>query len=166
SGKNCMRVFAREMHLAAVERLDLEVHLRGAAERGELVMHYQPIYELGTGGLAAFEALVRWQHPERGLLGPMSFIPFAESGGLIDEIGNYVLRTACEEASNWTRAVGKASAPAITINLSPRQLLSPDLPERVGSLLAQGDLEPSQVILEITEGALIKDPAAAAAKLQ
>ena len=165
SGKNCVRVFAREMHLAAVERLDLEVHLRGAAERGELVMHYQPIYELRTGRITAFEALVRWQHPERGLLGPMSFIPFAEAGGLIDEIGNHVLRTACEEASSWMRAVGKA-APAITINVSPRQLLGADLPERVESLLQRCGLDPSQVILEITEGALIKDPAAAAEKLQ
>jgi diguanylate cyclase (GGDEF)-like protein/PAS domain S-box-containing protein len=166
SGKNCVRVFASEMHLAAVERLDLEVHLRGAADRGELVMHYQPIYELRTGRIAAFEALVRWQHPERGLLGPMSFIPFAEAGGLIDEIGNHVLLTACEEASRWIRAVGNAAAPAITVNLSPRQLLSVDLPERVGALLQRCRLDPSRVILEITEGALIKDPGAAAAKLQ
>jgi diguanylate cyclase (GGDEF)-like protein/PAS domain S-box-containing protein len=166
SGKNCVRVFAREMHLAAVERLDLEVHLRGAAERGELVMHYQPIYELRTGRITAFEALVRWQHPERGLLGPMSFIPFAEAGGLIDEIGNHVLETACEEASRWMRAFGKASAPAITVNLSPRQLLDAGLPERVAALLRRCELDPSRVILEITEGALIKDPDAAAAKLQ
>ena len=160
-----MRVFAREMHLAAVERLDLEVHLRGAAERGELVMHYQPIYELRTGRIAAFEALVRWQHPERGLLGPMSFIPFAEAGGLIDEIGNHVLLTACEEAGSWFRALGNA-APAISVNVSPRQLLGADLPERVESLLQRCGLDPSQVILEITEGALIKDPDAAAAKLE
>jgi diguanylate cyclase (GGDEF)-like protein len=166
SGKNCMRVFAREMHLAAVERLDLEVHLRGAAERGELVMHYQPIYELHTGRLAAFEALVRWQHPERGLLGPMSFIPFAEAGGLIDEIGNYVLLSACEEASNWVRMVGAVIAPSISVNVSPRQLLDADLPERVDSLLQRCGLAPASVILEITEGALINDPDAATAKLR
>jgi diguanylate cyclase (GGDEF)-like protein/PAS domain S-box-containing protein len=166
NGKNCVRVFEREMHLAAVERLDLEVHLRGAAERGELVMHYQPIYELRTGRIAAFEALVRWMHPERGLLGPMSFIPFAEAGGLIDEIGNFVLLTACEEASRWTDEVGKAAAPAISVNVSPRQLLDADLAERVEGLLQRCGLEPAQLILEITEGALIKDPAAAAAKLR
>ena len=164
-GKNCVRDFAHEMHLAAVERLDLEVHLRGAAERGELVMHYQPIYELRTGRIAAFEALVRWQHPERGLLGPMSFIPFAEAGGLIDEIGHHVLLTACEEAYRWSRLVGEAAAPAITINVSPRQLLDDDLAERVESLMRRCDLDPGRVILEITEGALIKDPDAAAAKL-
>jgi diguanylate cyclase (GGDEF)-like protein len=165
SGKNCVRIFAPEMHLAAVERLDLEVHLRGAAERGELVMYYQPIYELRTGRLAAFEALVRWQHPERGLLGPMSFIPFAEAGGLIDEIGNHVLLSACEEASRWVRMVGEAAAPSITVNVSPRQLLDADLPERVDSLLQRSGLDPARVILEITEGALIKDPDAATAKL-
>jgi diguanylate cyclase (GGDEF)-like protein/PAS domain S-box-containing protein len=165
-GKNRLRVFASEMHLAAVERLDLEVHLRGAAERGELVMHYQPIYELRTGRIAAFEALVRWQHPERGLLGPMSFIPFAEAGGLIDEIGNHVLLTACEEAGRWTSAVGDAKAPAISVNVSPRQLLDADLPERVESLVHRCGLDPKRLILEITEGALIKDPEAAAAKLQ
>ena len=165
SGKNCVRVFAREMHMAAVERLDLEVHLRGAAERGELVMHYQPISELRTGRIAAFEALVRWQHPERGLLGPMSFIPFAEAGGLIDEIGNHVLLTACEEAARWVRSFGTA-APAISVNVSPRQLLGPDLPDLVASLLDRCGLDPSGLILEITEGALIKDPEAAAAKLQ
>jgi EAL domain-containing protein (putative c-di-GMP-specific phosphodiesterase class I) len=154
------------MHLAAVERLDLEVHLRGAADRGELVMHYQPIYELRTHRIAGFEALVRWQHPERGLLGPMSFIPFAEAGGLIDEIGNHVLLTACEEASRWSRALRGARAPAITVNVSPRQLLDADLPERVAALLDRCGLDPARLILEITEGALIKDPDAAAAKLE
>ncbi len=165
SGKNCVRRFEHAMHLAAVERLDLEVHLRGAAERGELVMHYQPIYELRTHRIAGFEALVRWQHPERGLLGPMSFIPFAEAGGLIDEIGNHVLLTACEEASGWSRALRGAAAPAISVNVSPRQLLDADLPERVAALLDRCGLDPARLILEITEGALIKDPDAAAAKL-
>jgi diguanylate cyclase (GGDEF)-like protein/PAS domain S-box-containing protein len=166
SGKNCVRVYASEMHLAAVERLDLEVHLRGAADRGELVMHYQPIYELRTGRVAAFEALVRWEHPERGLLPPMSFIPFAEAGGLIDEIGNHVLSTACQEASRWSYEVRSAIAPAITVNVSPRQLLDADLPQRVDALLHRCGLDPRRLILEITEGALIKDPAAAAAKLR
>jgi diguanylate cyclase (GGDEF)-like protein/PAS domain S-box-containing protein len=166
NGKNCVRKFERAMHQAAVERLDLEVHLRGAAERGELVLHYQPIYELRTRRIIAFESLVRWQHPERGLLGPMSFIPFAEAGGLIDEIGNHVLLTACEEAGRWSRVVGDAAAPAISVNVSPRQLLDADLSERVESLLDRCGLEPSRLILEITEGALIKDPDAAATKLK
>ena len=165
-GKNCARVFAHEMHLAAVERLDLEAHLRGAAERGELIVHYQPIYELQSGRITAFEALVRWQHPERGPLGPLSFIPFAEEAGLIDEIGQHVLVTACEEAARWIDAVGRASAPSISVNVAPRQLLDPRLPDRVESLLDRCGLEPPRLILEITEGALMKDPAAATVGLR
>jgi len=160
-GKNCARVFAHEMHLAAIERLDLEAHLRGAAQRGELIVHYQPIYELQSGRIAACEALVRWQHPERGPLGPLSFIPFAEEAGLIDEIGQHVLETACEEATRWSKTVGAAYAPSVTVNVAPRQLLDAELPDRVESLLARCGLEPHRLILEITEGALMKDPVAA-----
>ena len=160
-GKNCCRVFAREMHLAAVERLDLEAHLRGAAERDELMVHYQPIYELQSGRITALEALVRWHHPERGLLSPLSFIPFAEETGLIDEIGRHVLVTACEQATRWKNLVGSATAPAVSVNVAPRQLLDPRLPDRVESLLEECRLDPPSLILEITEGALMKDPAAA-----
>jgi diguanylate cyclase (GGDEF)-like protein/PAS domain S-box-containing protein len=161
AGKNCSRVYATEMHQAAIERLDLEAHLRGAAKRGELVVHYQPIYELQSGRITALEALVRWQHPERGPLGPLSFIPFAEEAGLIEEIGEHVLETACEEARHWARLVPAHLAPAVSVNVSPRQLLDPKLPDRVESLLSRCDLQPSRLILEITEGALMKDPAAA-----
>jgi PAS domain S-box/diguanylate cyclase (GGDEF) domain len=164
NGKNCTRVYAPGMHGAAVERLDLETHLRGAAERGELVVNYQPIYELRTQQITAFEALVRWQHPDRGLLPPVAFIPFAETGGLIDEIGNHVLLTACREAERWSHASG-TTPPSVSVNLSPRQLLDADLPARVEALLNQCGLDPTRLILEITENALIKDPAAAAAKL-
>jgi len=165
-GKNCCRVFAREMHLAAVERLDLEAHLRGAAERDELIVHYQPIYELQSGRITAFEALVRWHHPERGLLSPLSFIPFAEETGLIDEIGRHVLVTACRQAARWPTVVGHDAAPAVTVNVAPRQLLDPRLPDRVESLLEQCRLDPPRLILEITEGALMKDPVAATAGLR
>ncbi len=161
AGKNCYRVFADDMHLAAVERLDLETHLRGAASRGELVIHYQPIYELTTGRVAAMEALVRWNHPERGLLGPLAFIPFAEEGGLIDEIGRFVLASACETAFSWIRSVGAPNAPAVSVNLSPRQLLDPTLPDRVELLLYRCGLPPAMLILEITESALMADPDAA-----
>ena len=166
AGKNCYRIFADEMHAAAVERLDLETHLRGAADREELVVHYQPILELGTGRVHAMEALVRWAHPTRGLLGPMSFIPFAEEGGLIEEIGNHVLVTACEEAVRWQRSVGADFAPAVSVNLSPRQLGDLALPDRVELLLHRSGLHPAQLILEITESALMKDPTAATESLE
>jgi diguanylate cyclase (GGDEF)-like protein/PAS domain S-box-containing protein len=166
AGKNCARVFADEMHAAAVERLDLETHLRGAADRGELVLHYQPIVELATGRISAMEALVRWRHPDRGLLGPLSFIPFAEEGGLIDEIGNHVLSTACSEASRWAELVGSDVAPAVSVNLSPRQLGDVMLPDRVAAVLRHSAVSPDRLILEITEGALMKDPRAATDSLE
>jgi len=164
AGKSCYRVFAEEMHLAAVERLDLETHLRGAAGRGELLVDYQPIRDLRTGAVVAMEALVRWNHPERGLLGPTSFIPFAEQGGLIDEIGEHVLSLACGEARAWSGLAGEA-APSVTVNLSPRQLLDPGLPDRVEQLLTGCGLEPQRLVLEITESALMEDPPRAVASL-
>ena len=166
AGKNCSRTFAAEMHDAALERLDLETRLRGAADRGELVVHYQPIVELATGRITAMEALVRWRHPERGLLGPLSFIPFAEEGGLIDEIGNHVLGSACAEAAGWSSLVGRDLAPAISVNLSPRQLGDLHFPDRVAAVLRHSGLESDQLILEITEGALMKDPRAATDSLE
>jgi EAL domain-containing protein (putative c-di-GMP-specific phosphodiesterase class I) len=125
------------------------------------MVHYQPIYELQSGRITALEALVRWQHPERGPLGPISFIPFAEETGLIDEIGQHVLVTACEEAARWINEVGAEIAPSVSVNVAPRQLLDPRLPDRVESLLDRCRLDPPRLILEITEGALMKDPAAA-----
>jgi diguanylate cyclase (GGDEF)-like protein/PAS domain S-box-containing protein len=164
-GKNCARVFAREMHRAAVERLDFEAHLRGAAERGELVVHYQPIYDLRNRRVTALEALVRWHHPERGPLAPLAFIPFAEETGLIDEIGQHVLVAACEEARRWRSDFG-SGAPAVSVNVAPRQLLDPRLPDRVEALLDRSSLPPDRLVLEITEGALMKDPAAASVGLE
>jgi len=164
-GKNCARVFAREMHRAALERLDFEAHLRGAAERGELVVHYQPIYELRSRRVTALEALVRWHHPERGPLAPLAFIPFAEETGLIDEIGQHVLVAACAEARRWSIEFG-GTAPAVSVNVAPRQLLDPRLPDRVEALLRQCGLDADRLILEITEGALMKDPESAGVGLQ
>src|SRR4029079_18164043 len=108
----------------------------------------------------------RWQHPERGPLGPLSFIPFAEEAGLIDEIGEHVLETACQEARRWSCDVPGTHAPAVSVNVSPRQLPDPRLPDRVESLLDRCQLEPHRLILEINEGALMKDPAAATVGLQ
>lgn len=165
-GKRCVRTFAPAMHHAALERLEAEAALRGAAERGELVVHYQPIFDLWSGRIEGFEALVRWQHPTRGLLAPGAFIPFAEQTGLIDEIGRYVLQTACTEAASWlTDGVGY-DAPAISVNLAPRQLLDPRLPTSIRATLELVDLAPERLILEITEGALMADPVRAIASLE
>ena len=155
-GKRCYRVFLSEMHDAAVERLDVEVNLRGAAQRGELVVHYQPIYTTGSKRVSAVEALVRWQHPERGLLGPGSFIPLAEASGRIDEIGNHVLDESLRQARRWEIALG-ADTPAVAVNLSPHQLLDRRLPERVKAHLEHNGVRPDRLILEITENALMPD---------
>jgi diguanylate cyclase (GGDEF)-like protein/PAS domain S-box-containing protein len=164
-GKNCYRVFADEMHAAALERLDLAARLRGAVDRGELVVHYQPIVELSTGRIAAMEALVHWAHPERGLLGPTSFVPFAEEGGLIDGIGHHVMEVACAAAANWAERV-EGDPPAVSVNISARALLDPQLPERVEALLHRTGLRAELLILEVTQDALVRDPDAARTGLE
>ena len=165
SGKNCRRVFSPEMHASAVDRLDLEACIRVAIRSGQFEMHYQPIYELRSGRIPAVEALARWNHPERGILYPDSFIPFAEQNGLIDDLGDQLLETACEEAGRWAVSLGPA-APAIAVNLAPRQLHNPSLGARITSLLKRNGLRPAALILEITESALMTDPDRAGTTLQ
>ena len=164
-GKGCHRVYASEMHAVAVARLETEANLRRAVRERELVVHYQPVWHISTGGIEAFEALVRWQHPERGLLGPDQFIPFAEQSGLIDLIGEYVLATACQEIASWAGEFGAHTLPRMSVNLSPRQLLDRGLPDRVRAILARNELRPEQLILEVTESALMNDPQMATASL-
>ncbi|MDQ2677491.1 MAG: EAL domain-containing protein [Actinomycetota bacterium] len=166
AGKSCYRVFAPEMHRAAMERLDLESHLPGAADRGELELHYQPVVELATGRIRALEALLRWNHPERGRLGPLAFIPFAEEGGLISEIGLHVLARACSDAVSWSELRPDGDAPSVSVNISPRQLADVSLPDLVAAALEHSGLPAERLILEITEGALMTDPAAATTSLE
>jgi diguanylate cyclase (GGDEF)-like protein/PAS domain S-box-containing protein len=165
NGKNCVRVFAREMHDATMRRLDLDARLRDAVGRNEFILHYQPIVELGTGCCRGFEALVRWQHPDGDLLLPATFIPFAEESGLIAEIGDQVLAIACEQLAQWT-SISHGLPPTMSVNVSPRQLLDKHLPSRVESTLAAHGLDPAYLTLEITESALIRDPELAAGRLK
>ena len=164
-GKSCFREYVSEMHHAAVERLELEGDLRGAPERGEFAVHYQPIYQTGSEQVIAVEALARWQHPERGLLEPGSFIPLAEATGLIDEIGDHVLDAALRQAWRWEAALGQQT-PAVTVNLSPHQLRDRSLPERLMAQLVRSSVRPELLILEITENALMADPDTAAVNLR
>jgi diguanylate cyclase (GGDEF)-like protein/PAS domain S-box-containing protein len=164
-GKNCRRVFEPALHTSAVDRLDFETRIRLAIRRGEFELHYQPIYELRTGRIPVVEALARWNHPERGILSPDAFIPFAEQNGIIDDLGDQLLETACEQASQWATLLGPF-APAIAVNLSPPQLHRPGLNERIASLLHRNGLQPAALILEITEGALMTDPDRASTTLQ
>jgi predicted signal transduction protein with EAL and GGDEF domain len=164
-GKNCRRVFEPALHASAVDRLDLETRIRTAIRSGEFELHYQPIFELRSGRIPVVEALARWNHPERGILSPDAFIPFAEQNGLIDGLGDQLLETACEQAGRWATSLGPF-APAIAVNLSPPQLHRPGLHERIASLLHRNGLQPAALILEITEGALMTDPDRASTTLQ
>jgi diguanylate cyclase (GGDEF)-like protein/PAS domain S-box-containing protein len=163
-GKARCEVFDASMRERAVERLDLEGGLRHALERGELRVLYQPQVELATGRIVGAEALLRWHHPERGLVVPPLFIPIAEQTGLIVPIGAWVLEEACRQAAIWSQESG--SQLTMSVNVSPRQLASPEFAGVVGGALATTGLDPSLLCLEITESAVMADPAAATAVLE
>jgi len=160
-GKNRHRAYAPSMFHAAIERLETEASLRGAAARGELIVHYQPIVDSHSHATQGFEALVRWQHPERGLLAPGAFIEIAEQVGLIDEIGRHVLEVACAEAAGWAPLRPGSAAPSISVNLSPPQLVDPRFPDQLDEILRSSGLPADRLGLELTEGALMADPLAA-----
>jgi diguanylate cyclase (GGDEF)-like protein/PAS domain S-box-containing protein len=139
--------------------------LRRAIERDELRVHYQPIVEMTTGTVGAFEALVRWQHPERGLLGPNEFVGVAEETGLIVSIGDWVLRRACRQARAWRDRFPGGPETAMCVNLSARQVTDPDLVDRVHAALTEAQLPPGALVLEITESALLETADGAVAKI-
>jgi len=158
-GRGRFEVFDRAMRLRTVARLSLENDLRRALERGELRIAYQPIVSLHDRSIVSVEALLRWQHPERGLVRPDEFIPVAEESGLIDPIGRWVLEAACMQAAEWHAARPDARPVGISVNLSMRQLTGRDLEATVAAALALTGIEPSTVCLEITESVLLEEPA-------
>jgi diguanylate cyclase (GGDEF)-like protein/PAS domain S-box-containing protein len=155
-GKGCLEAFEDGMREAIVERVALKTDLRRALEAGEFVPYYQSVVSLSTGRLVGAEALVRWLHPERGVLPPAAFIELAEESGLIVDIGIAILRRACADAVTWPSPVG------ISVNLSARQLQHEGLVDDVVRVLAETGLAPSRLTLEITESVLVADPVAAA----
>ncbi|MBE2315148.1 EAL domain-containing protein [Solirubrobacter sp. CPCC 204708] len=163
-GKARLEVFDRSLRTRAVERLELEAGLREAILDGQLELHYQSEIRLGDGALYGMEALLRWDHPEHGMISPARFIPVAEQSGLIVPIGAWVLQTACEQAAAW-RAAGHTGF-VMAVNLSPRQLSSPSLARVVDDALRNSGLPAHALCLEITESAIMEDPEAAQAVLQ
>ena len=163
-GKARCEVFDESMRQRSVERLDLEGGLRHALERGELVVVYQPQVELETGRIVGAEALLRWNHPQRGVIVPPVFIPIAEQTGLIIPIGEFVVSEACRQAATWARERGRELS--ISVNVSPRQLASEQFASAVGAALASSGLKPELLCLEITESAVMADPEAATAILE
>ncbi len=163
AGKNCYRFYSRAMDQAVERRVHMEQELRGAWERGELSLAYQPIFRVADRRIVGAEALLRWHHPEMGAVAPSVFIDVAEQSGLIESIGPRVLRAACAAAANW--GGGSEEPPFVAVNVSPRQLRSGDLPEEVASCLRDTGLPASRLHLELTETAVIGDEAHASALL-
>jgi diguanylate cyclase (GGDEF)-like protein/PAS domain S-box-containing protein len=165
-GKGRYEVFDAKMRASVMARLQLETDLRHALERREFRNYYQPIVNLASGEIAGFEALLRWQHPTRGLLGPIEFIGVVEETGLIRELGWWNLSEACRQIGEW-RAASPANANLIiSVNLSAKQFLQPNLVADIANLLREIKLPPDALKLEITESTVMKDPSGAVEMLQ
>ena len=158
-GRRTFRLFEPEMNIQALARRSLEADLRGALDRGEFELHYQPFINVLSNQVTGFEALIRWNHRDKGLIPPADFIPLAEETGLINPIGDWVLRQACMDAADWPAGL------QIAVNLSPVQLRNRALPRLVILALAAARLDPKRLELEITETALLKDDEALLASL-
>ena len=148
-GRDSFQLYAPAMNARALEKLALENMLRKALAQQELVVYYQPVIDLRDGTVSGFEALIRWAHPELGLLSPAHFISTAEVSGLIVPIGEWVLRTACKQTRQWQKRTGRPLK--ISVNLSARQFQQPDLTARIKDVLQDSSLDPKSLQLEITE---------------
>jgi EAL domain-containing protein (putative c-di-GMP-specific phosphodiesterase class I) len=156
SGGNDVAVFTPDLDLNTDLRNDIELHLRGGIERGALVVYYLPEVDLRSGELLAVEALVRWQHPTRGLLLPGTFIPIAESCNLAAELGRLVLRSACGHLRRW-RSEGLAADLVMRVNVSPVQLVGLGFADSVSATISEYGIDAASLCLEITESLVVKD---------
>lgn len=157
SGRGGIEVFDDRMRSRADERRDIDRGLRGALSRGELRVHYQPLVRFDQSHVIGFEALVRWQHPKRGLLAPDAFLDVADASGLVVPIGAWVLREACGQAARWATESMHDEPLAVAVNVAGRQLV-PDFVHTVEDALARSGLAPESLVLEVTERALANDP--------
>jgi diguanylate cyclase (GGDEF)-like protein/PAS domain S-box-containing protein len=153
-GRGRYEIFHPRMHTSAVALLEMETDLRRSLERQELRLHYQPIVSLRTNRLVGFEALIRWQHPQQGLIPPVKFVPIAEETGLIAPIGNWILREACTQMRQWQKQFPDWPALTVNVNLSSKQF-TPHLVDQVHQILQETELEAQYLKLEITESALM-----------
>jgi diguanylate cyclase (GGDEF)-like protein len=158
SGGGRYEMFDREMQARAVARLRMETDLRAAVERREFEIYYQPLVSLESGRITEFEALLRWNHPERGMVAPLDFIPLAEETGLITPIGTWVLATACRQTYEWQQRFPRAEPLALSVNLSVKQFAQPHFVRHVSDTVRASGLDPSCLKLEITESIAIDDP--------
>ncbi|MGH7131040.1 MAG: putative bifunctional diguanylate cyclase/phosphodiesterase, partial [Phycisphaerales bacterium] len=158
AGKARYVIFDQRMHAELRERLEFETELAGVVERKQLVLHYQPIVCTATGDLRGFEALVRWNHPTRGMIPPASFIHVAEDTGAIVPIGAWVLEEACRQLSIWNQQHPHRRDLFMSVNVSARQLTSPSIVGQVEKAMRDRHIGPGQLTIEVTESAIIKDP--------
>ena len=166
AGKARYVFFDQKMHEDNLSRIKMENDLRGALERGELQLHYQPICSLATRALVGFEALVRWNHPQRGMVAPTEFIPLCEDTGLIVPIGEQVLLQGCRQLADWQKRIPAADSITVSMNFSAKQLMVPGIFERVRQIITESGVNPQSVILEITETAMIQNAAVAIPVMQ
>jgi diguanylate cyclase (GGDEF)-like protein len=164
-GKGRYELFKPSMHAAVLERMELKAELQRAVDHGEFAVHYQPLVYLDDGEVAGVEALVRWQHPQRGLVTPKEFIALAEDTGLIVPLGSWVLEQACIQASEWQRRYPRSVPLTVNVNLSARQVQQQDLLDTVTQALAASNLSADSLVLEITESVLVHDTKATIQKL-
>jgi EAL domain-containing protein (putative c-di-GMP-specific phosphodiesterase class I) len=153
-------LFDPEMHADAIRRIEVESELRTALEENQFVLHYQPTIDLQTGRLTGVEALVRWQHPRRGIVPPLEFIHLAEESGLIVPLGQWAIQEACRQVRIWQKEIPANEPIALNVNLSARQLRHPNIVRDIADALDDSGLLPSRLILEITESVLMIDTTA------
>jgi diguanylate cyclase (GGDEF)-like protein len=158
AGKAGYMLFDSKMHEEAIRRLQLENDLRKAVDERQLLLHYQPIVSLATGLPVGFEALVRWHHPERGMISPAEFIPVAEEIGVIVPLGFWVLEEACRQLAEWRTAHPEFAKLRVSVNLSRKQLAVPELISSIARILETHKVAPQDLNLEITESAIMSDP--------
>ncbi|MBE8971164.1 EAL domain-containing protein [Nostocales cyanobacterium LEGE 12452] len=156
-GRANYHVFNPAMHQEAIQLLELENDLRRAVERREFLVYYQPIISLATGRISGFEALVRWQHPIRGLVSPIEFIPVAEETGLINAINTWVLQSACHQLSIWQHYPVTPEPLTMSVNLSARLFLQPNLVEQIDRIIYENQINPAYLELEITESVIMEN---------
>jgi diguanylate cyclase (GGDEF)-like protein len=156
-GRSQFQFYAPEMQQGIRERMMMRSDLERALTRQEFALHYQPIVSIDTGTIVGAEALIRWHHPERGLVPPLEFIPLAEKTGIIIDIGRWVLRQACREAAGWQTQGNGSPAPYISVNVAGSQLQQPSFVHSVREALDQAGLDPTRLVIEVTESALIED---------
>jgi diguanylate cyclase (GGDEF)-like protein/PAS domain S-box-containing protein len=159
-------VFDRSMHSRAVDLLRMETELRRAIERGEFKVFYQPVVTIAEGRITGFEALIRWNHPERGMVPPSEFIRMSEDTGMIIELDRYVLREACRQLKDWRSRLPDVEQLSISVNLSVKQFARPDLAEHVRGAIKEFGLDPAALRLEITESVLLESSASATDQLE